>query len=203
MSSFASLRATPGPSRPSSISCRRSGSATAGPGKTASPNLSFETRPTRGARQSSPRTRSSAHGSSPRALIPQGVRLRFCFATTRPMSRKSLAAPPSTPYPKDGINDHVVNGAATVNPERFGTKMAVWHRVTVGAGETVEIRLRLARDTPGRTMDLGAGLRTNASRPKPRSRRILRRAPPARRDRRRSDGDAASLRGNELEPAIL
>ncbi len=61
----------------------------------------------------------------------------------------------STPYPKDGVNDHVVNGAATVNPERRGTKMACWHRVTVGAGETVELRLRLARDTPGRAVDLG------------------------------------------------
>jgi hypothetical protein len=61
----------------------------------------------------------------------------------------------ATPYPKDGVNDHVVNGAATVNPERSGTKMACWHRVTIGAGETAEIKLRLARDTPGRTMDLG------------------------------------------------
>jgi len=61
----------------------------------------------------------------------------------------------STPYPKDGVNDHVVDGAATVNPERRGTKVARWHRITIGAGETTEIRLQLARDTPGRTMDLG------------------------------------------------
>ena len=61
----------------------------------------------------------------------------------------------STPYPKDGVNDHVVNGAATVNPERRGTKMACWYRLSVGAGETVELRLRLARDAPGRAMDLG------------------------------------------------
>ena len=61
----------------------------------------------------------------------------------------------STPYPKDGINDHVVHGAATINPERRGTKTACWYRVTLGAGETVELRLRLARDAPGRAMDLG------------------------------------------------
>jgi len=36
-----------------------------------------------------------------------------------------------------------VNGAATVNPERRGTKMAFWHRITVAPGETTEIRLRL------------------------------------------------------------
>ena len=67
---------------------------------------------------------------------------------------KLFGGAPSTPYPKDGINDHVVNGAATVNPERRGTKMACWYRVTVGAGETVELRLRLARDVPGRVVDL-------------------------------------------------
>ena len=67
-------------------------------------------------------------------------------------SRSSSASPAATPYPKDGVNDHVVHGAATVNPERRGTKMACWHRVAVGAGETVELRLRLARDAPGRAI---------------------------------------------------
>jgi hypothetical protein len=62
-----------------------------------------------------------------------------------------------TPYPKDGINDHVVNGAATINPAQRGTKMACWYRVNVAAGATVELRLRLACDKPGRTLDLNAG----------------------------------------------
>ena len=39
-------------------------------------------------------------------------------------------------YPKDGIGDHVVHGAATVNPERVGTKAALWYRLTVAAGES-------------------------------------------------------------------
>ena len=39
-----------------------------------------------------------------------------------------------TKYPKDGINDHVVNGAATVNPEQEGTKAAFWHRLEVAPG---------------------------------------------------------------------
>ncbi|WP_024508144.1 hypothetical protein [Bradyrhizobium sp. ARR65] len=47
-----------------------------------------------------------------------------------------------TPYPKDGINDRVVHGAATVNPAKQGTKMACWYRLKVAAGETVELRLR-------------------------------------------------------------
>jgi hypothetical protein len=53
-----------------------------------------------------------------------------------------------TPYPKDGINDHVVSGAATVNPDQTGTKAAFRYRLEVAPGETAVIRLRL-RDEPG------------------------------------------------------
>jgi len=54
-----------------------------------------------------------------------------------------LYGQPGPRYPKDGINDHVVSGASTVNPERVGTKCAAWYRVSVAPGETVELRLRL------------------------------------------------------------
>jgi len=70
-----------------------------------------------------------------------------------------------TPYPKDGINDHIVAGAASVNPARRGTKMAYWYRLSVAPGDTVELRLRLAREDAGGALDLGAGFeRTLASR---------------------------------------
>src|SRR5439155_16607286 len=55
---------------------------------------------------------------------------------------------PSTPFPKDGINDHVVSGKATVNPDRTGTKAAWWYRLTVDAGAEVELRLRLQPNEP-------------------------------------------------------
>src|SRR5262249_15580826 len=51
----------------------------------------------------------------------------------------------TTPFPKDGINDHVVNGADSVNPAGTGTKAAAWYRLTVAPGATAEIRLRLRR----------------------------------------------------------
>jgi hypothetical protein len=60
-----------------------------------------------------------------------------------------------TLYPKDGINDHVVSGAATVNPDRRGTKMAARYRLTVAPGGEVELRLRLARDDGSPSLDLG------------------------------------------------
>ncbi|MFG2100890.1 glucosidase [Micromonospora echinaurantiaca] len=66
-------------------------------------------------------------------------------------------------YPKDGINDHVVNGAATVNPAREGTKGALHYVLDVPAGEQRQLRLRLTRTAPPPggaappPADLGAG----------------------------------------------
>ncbi len=55
-------------------------------------------------------------------------------------------------YVKDGINDFVIHGKQdAVNPEKTGTKAAAHYILTVGAGETVTIRLRLT------DKDLGAG----------------------------------------------
>jgi hypothetical protein len=55
-----------------------------------------------------------------------------------------LWSQPGPAYPKDAINDHVVDGLATVNPQRIGTKAALWYRLDVESGATAEVRLRLA-----------------------------------------------------------
>jgi hypothetical protein len=48
-------------------------------------------------------------------------------------------------YVKDGINDYVVHGRhEAVNPGRHGTKVAAHYQVTIGAGQTTVIRLRLS-----------------------------------------------------------
>jgi hypothetical protein len=65
----------------------------------------------------------------------------FCENETNNRRLFNCAGP--TPYPKDGINDHVVSGAPTVNPEQEGTKCAFWYRLTVQPGDTATIRLRL------------------------------------------------------------
>ena len=74
----------------------------------------------------------------------------FCDNET---NTRRLWSAPGPAYPKDGINDHVVNGAPSVNPERTGTKAALWYRLDVGAGTQAELRLRLAplRDDLGRS----------------------------------------------------
>jgi hypothetical protein len=48
-----------------------------------------------------------------------------------------------SPYPKDAINDYVITGRDTVNPERTGTKAALHYVRTVRPGATTEIRARL------------------------------------------------------------
>jgi hypothetical protein len=52
----------------------------------------------------------------------------------------------ATPWPKDGIGDHVIHGADTVT-NGAGTKGALWYQLTVAPGATVELRLRLAPET--------------------------------------------------------
>jgi hypothetical protein len=65
----------------------------------------------------------------------------FCENET---NNRRLWGSDGPPYPKDGINDHLLHGATTVNPARTGTKAALHYHLEVAAGETTEIRLRLA-----------------------------------------------------------
>jgi hypothetical protein len=52
-------------------------------------------------------------------------------------------------YVKDGINNYVVNGNLdSVNPEKAGTKSAAHYQLSVGAGKTATIRLRLSDLAP-------------------------------------------------------
>jgi hypothetical protein len=74
---------------------------------------------------------------------PDGSRPRALFCDNETNTARLYATAPVTPYPKDGINDHVVAGAATVNPDMRGTKAAWWYHVTVRGGGRVKLRLRL------------------------------------------------------------
>jgi hypothetical protein len=84
-------------------------------------------------------------GPAPDHAAPEAL---FCENQTN--APRIYGSAPTTPYPKDGINDHVVAGAATVNPDGFGTKAALRYAVTVPAGGRAEMRLRL-HDGAGET----------------------------------------------------
>ncbi len=51
---------------------------------------------------------------------------------------------PARGFATHGINDYIVQGRKeAVNPEYLGTKAAAHYLLTVGAGETKTVRLRL------------------------------------------------------------
>jgi hypothetical protein len=67
-------------------------------------------------------------------------------------NERLFGTPNPTPYVKDAINNRVVEGRQdAVNPNPAGTKAAACYRLTVPAGATQNVRLRLAgnaRDDP-------------------------------------------------------
>jgi hypothetical protein len=74
---------------------------------------------------------------------PDGTGPTVLFCENETNLARLYGAEPITRYPKDGINDHVIHGAPTVNPAGDGTKCAFWYQVTVPAGQSAELRLRL------------------------------------------------------------
>jgi hypothetical protein len=86
-------------------------------------------------------------GSAPKVLV--------CDNETN--SKRLFGVGSNTTWPKDGINDHVIHGAATVNPEGRGTKAAFWYQVSVGPRATVELRLRLRPRSVDSAAELGPG----------------------------------------------
>jgi hypothetical protein len=80
---------------------------------------------------------------------PDGTHPTALFCENETNAARLFGAAPGTPYPKDGINDHVITGAPTVNPDRTGTKCAFWYQVTLAGGASAELRLRLRPTSSG------------------------------------------------------
>jgi hypothetical protein len=72
--------------------------------------------------------------------------LLFCENETN--TARVFCAESQTPFPKDGIGDHVLRGADTVNPEGTGTKAAAHVRLRVPGGGQSVVRVRLTRAVP-------------------------------------------------------
>lgn len=90
------------------------------------------------------------NGDSWTLVCPEADQLLFCENET---NTARVFGAEGSPYPKDGINDHIVSGADTVNPDRAGTKASALYDREVAAGQTVTITLRLAE---GSVSGLGA-----------------------------------------------
>lgn len=66
----------------------------------------------------------------------------FCENETN--NERIYNAPNEYDYVKDGINNHVVSDEPTVNPEKFGTKAAIWHQFDLKPGEEKSVKIRLS-----------------------------------------------------------
>ena len=94
----------------------------------------------------------SGRGTVRAAHAGLGQRYLYCdrdvsllFTENETNAQRIAGVPNPTPYVKDGINNHVVNGRhGAVNPDQIGTKVAAHYRITVAPGGSQVIRLRLS-----------------------------------------------------------
>ena len=71
------------------------------------------------------------------------------FTENETNHQRLFGVPNVSPYVKDGINNFVVNGdTGAVNPGLTGTKAAAHYPLTIPAGETRTVRLRLTTTNP-------------------------------------------------------
>jgi hypothetical protein len=71
------------------------------------------------------------------------------FTENETNTERLFGIPNRTPFVKDGINNYIVHGNQhAVNPAKTGTKAAAHYVLTIGAGESKAIRLRLSDVAP-------------------------------------------------------
>jgi hypothetical protein len=76
---------------------------------------------------------------------PRDAKLELLFTDNETNTEKLFGVPNATPHVKDAFHEHVVHGrAGAINLAEEGTKVAAHHRLTVPAGESITVRLRLA-----------------------------------------------------------
>jgi hypothetical protein len=71
------------------------------------------------------------------------------FTENETNTQRIFGVPNRCPHVKDSINDFIVHGREGVlNPEQVGTKVAAHYQLTVGPGQSQQVRLRLSDVTP-------------------------------------------------------
>jgi hypothetical protein len=113
-------------------------------------------KPTLQAIKSSPLSQGEIEFSIIEASHPTlGKRWLYCvglaellFTENETNNQRLFGGENASPYVKDGINNYVVNGQQdAINPHRIGTKASAYYLLSLGAGETQTIQLRLS-DSP-------------------------------------------------------
>jgi hypothetical protein len=87
-----------------------------------------------------------------------GERFLYCegaatllFTENETNNQRLFNAPNRTPYVKDGIDNFIVHGQqGAANPEKKGTKASAHYPLTIGAGRSQTLRLRLTAVAPSK-----------------------------------------------------
>ncbi len=90
-----------------------------------------------------------------------GERYLYCegdvsilFTENETNNERLFGSPNASRYVKDGIDNYVVNGQhGAVNPQQSGTKAAAKYDLSVAAGQTATVRLRLSNVAPSEMGD--------------------------------------------------
>ena len=71
------------------------------------------------------------------------------FTENETNNQRIFGTPNDSPYVKDGINNYLVSrNQDTLNPQQRGTKVSAHHELTVGAGKTATVWLRMSNLAP-------------------------------------------------------
>ena len=91
-----------------------------------------------------------AHQSTgPRFLHAEGA-AALLFTENETNNERLFHSSNRTPFVKDGINQYIVHGRQdAVNPKKTGTKASAHYPLTIGAGTSQVVRLRLNAEAPG------------------------------------------------------
>jgi hypothetical protein len=90
-------------------------------------------------------TRSSRNGTF--FFYHEGGEQLFCENETN--NQRMYNRPNEFPFAKDGINNYVINGKPSVNPENIGTRAAVWLQKMIKPGTSKVFKLRLCKYQTG------------------------------------------------------
>ncbi len=82
-------------------------------------------------------------------FIAEGAK-EFLFTNNETNTERLFGAPNLNPYVKDGINNFIVMSQENaLNPDKTGTKAAAHYAVSIAAGNSGTIRLRLSKEDKG------------------------------------------------------
>jgi hypothetical protein len=102
-------------------------------------------------RQAAPGIIAAAHPDLGDRFLYAEDATALLFTENETNTERLVQVPNRTPYVKDAIHNYIVHGRRdAVNPEPKGTKAAAYYRLTVKAGGSVAVRLRLSDAAPAR-----------------------------------------------------